>query len=88
MQITSETVKQVAACISGLTSLALVLRGWHHRRRYRRAVHAQRMRKYAKRAPRAVEQYELIPPPSAGVGVECGPSEELKGGRLRTGMKV
>lgn len=45
----TETIKQITAAITAATSFALVLRGWHHRRRYRRAARAARMRVYGKR---------------------------------------
>lgn len=75
-----QTFHEIAACIAALTSLALVLRGWHHHRRYRRAVAAQRMRKYVRRAPSIAKGHQLDILEGGSPGQHSGIPEELKNG--------
>ena len=76
-----QTLHEIAAVIAAATSLALVLRGWHLRRRYRRALAAQRMRKYPQRRARARAGHEQLSLEAGRVGFESGPPEELKNGQ-------
>lgn len=72
-----ETLHEIAACIAAATSLALVLRGWHHHRRYRRAVAAQRMRHYGKRRAGTQPGHEQVQPEGERLGVEHRDQSQL-----------